>query len=309
MAARKFRITKGNSGKSGVAKAAKGVVRAASKQRVVSKTLTPRGELVEQIKKQQRSASAKITRGRKKGYEIAGTGYDPRIDISPSAIDRMDMRQLRAASKKLAQFNDRKTQFVAGAAGIPIPAEDWKRYKATEWLVNRRNLKRMETRGGLRTPHDDMTLAQRQAMLQNSDFPHMEGGYENPYNLRNRESWQIRNAEALDKLIKANERVLRKGHLANEIKSAKQSLYKMVDEFGDAELSKMVRSLTNNQVDIFWFDYNYAKELVPSYAQAKMLAARGKDAEIAIALEDDLDDVRKAFEWAKNLPRVSSRKS
>jgi len=90
----------------------------------------------ELAKKLHRAATAKVSRHRKKGVELAGTKRDPRHS-DPKHVNRLTAKQLDAHISRLESFVSRETQYVHGAGKKSIlSGQLYKRFESLKKQVN-----------------------------------------------------------------------------------------------------------------------------------------------------------------------------
>lgn len=255
-----------------------------------------------EVRRKHRNATAKISRLNAKGIVIKGTSYDARDDVKKFAT--YTTKQLIAHAKRLDEFTQRKTAFVPGAGGAPLPKSKFERYKALEAQHNAIGDIRMNERGDFMAPGSGMSIRDREHTMR-PDSVRAQGDVVNrPYSKIERSPENINGEAALDKLTRDMQRKLNRNFLPKQIRASRKQLDDMLDIIGNSELSEAARGLTAHQFDVLWNDTKFATDAGLIYGVMKMKAAGGKDRWYASVVEDYANDISEALEWAKTLPKT-----
>lgn len=260
-------------------------------------------ELREQANKLESRAGRKISRNKKTtGALIADTKHDPRRD--PSKVSRYNTRQMESYVKSLETFNSRATQFEAGVRGAPLPRKAFQAYKAKENAVRKLAKDKMapwmnqKLPGPGSTPTNiregDETIGQRAEKIRAKHPTVTNQGYLPP----ERQPKNIKDADSLTKLTKANQKRMTKKFQREEHKRAREELKQMVAVFQDDGLEKNIMGLTKGQFDILWNFTKFADALSLTYHH---IQAKGKKKqELPQELIDNqINQAKTLIEWVK----------
>lgn len=239
--------------------------------------------------KKHKAAIAKVSRLKKQGVDIAGTEFDPRK--SWDVVKRYNTKQLNAYMERLDQFNLRTRKFTALADRQPITQHVWNQFKKSEDRVNEIRNKILEAYGNLTPPDSTTTVAERMAK-------HSEANPSSIFAPRDAQRQNITSAESLRKLQEFNERNADPDYQAKRLTAARTSAGKMLDEYGDDDLSSLVGTLSDEQFDVLWNHTNFRDNLIHGYATK--LGKEGGRAKNQI-VEDELDRARDLADWASSL--------
>jgi len=254
-------------------------------------------DLRARVLKEQRKSGAKIARNkREKGVDIFGTSQDPRANAAK--IARYTAKQLLAHEAKLKEFNSRRTQFVPGVEGAPIPLHKWKQYQYHEEKHNAIGDERMAERGHLKAPGAGMTIADREESVRSKI--HADGSVLNrPYGRMNRDSTQITDVDKLDKLIEDMKKKNSREFIPQNIAAQREQLNDMLKTIGNEKFIKQANELTDYQFDVLFNDTNFANTVSLRYY---ILQRQAKDIHMpsdAAQSQDAESDIRGFFKWAK----------
>lgn len=255
-----------------------------------------------EIRRKQRNVNAKINRIEKSsGINLRGTSYNPR-NADAAKFMRYTTRQLIAYGKRLDEFTNRRTSFVPGAGGVPLPRQAFDKYKELERRHNAIGDARMSERGHFLAPGSGMSIAEREATMR-PDSRRAQGDVVNrPYSKIERKSINIASVEALDKLTRDMQRKINRKHLPKAIRDARTQLNDMLTVIGNDELKDEFKKLTDFQFDVLWNDTKFATDIGLIYGIMQLKAAGGKDRWYTSVIEDNSSDIREALEWARKLP-------
>jgi len=260
-------------------------------------------ELREQAATLESRAARKISRNKStKGVIIDGTPSDPRRN--PAKVGRYNTRQLESYVKSLQTFNSRSTQFEAGVRGAPLPRQQWQKYKAGENAVRAQAAKVMEPVQDVRLPgpgstpknirEGDETIAQRAAKIRGKHPTVTNQGYLPP----ERQPKNIKDADSLAKLTKANAKRMTKTFQAKEHKRAREELKQMVAVFQDDVLTNNIASLTKGQFDMLWNFTKFADALSLTYHHIQSKGKRKQDLPQEM-IDNQVNQAKTLVEWVK----------
>lgn len=212
----------------------------------------------------------KISRNKRaKGVEIGGTKFDPRRD--KSRTKGYTVKQLESYVSSLSTFNGRKTQFDAGAKGAPLPRTKWAPYKNSEQAVHEKYQKSIAPWENVKLPgpgstpehivEGSETIGQRAHKIRAKHPTAMNMGYLPP----ERQPFNVKDADSLEKLTKANKKRMTKKFDKSEHERAVAEFTQMVSVFKDDELNDSVQGLTKGQFDVLWNFTRFADAMSLSY--------------------------------------------
>lgn len=260
-------------------------------------------ELREQVATLEGRAGRKISRNKSsKGIIIADTPSDPRRN--PSKVGRYNTRQLESYVKSLQTFNSRSTQFEAGVRGNPLPRQQWVKYKAGENAVREQAAKAMEAVKDARLPgpgstptkirEGSETIEQRAAKIRAKHPTVTNQGYLPP----ERQPKNIKDADSLTKLTKANNKRMTKKFQREEHKRAREELKQMVAVFQDDKMEKNIMNLTKGQFDMLWNFTKFADALSLTYHHIKAKGKKKQDLPQEL-IDNQINQANTLIEWVK----------
>lgn len=217
-------------------------------------------ELRAEVAKKRRAAGSKISRvKRNTGAKIAGTEYDPRKVAG--AEKSMSSRQLRSYLSQLNKFNDRGTQFVGLARGVPAPRNLFNAYKAGEHREKQLGQQHQNSIGGLKVDRDN-TVNDLLNMRPQNTRSKVEKAVYGPYSSITREASEIASVNALNKLIEQQRKKFNTRYFSRKLTESKANLMKALVAIGNHEWLEQVARLSNYQFDALWFGNPAAIEAV-----------------------------------------------
>lgn len=238
---------------------------------------------------------------RDKGVEISGTEHDVRIESA--RLNRYNSRQLDAFISRANSFISRKTQFVAGAGGTPLPAAKFRTLQKLEAKYTEIGNSIMGNIGNLQAPFSGMTIAERDRQMR----PDVKAGGEavqRTFEVVGTKAERIRNAEALDKFIKQRIKQSDPTYASDRVRKARKQLDQMFTRIGADDLKKQAKQLTDEQFFVF-FEYGpYVDDIGIQYSLIKQSHDdnRSLSPDEAKMFEDTNAELTEALNWAKNLP-------
>ena len=206
-----------------------------------------------------RNASAKARRLRARDIVVAGTEHDPRR--APGIQNSYNKKQLRAYISQLKGFNNRSTQFVAGAAGRAIAKATYSQLQQAARMSNFRARDRMSLVAGVKMPGSDETyLEARQITKQRQGI--VPGG---TYDVVDFRADQIVSDSAARELTRMIESKSTPAGRARMNRTGAANVERMLSESSSPFLAQRWNTLTPNQQEIllntpqFWEEAKFIK--------------------------------------------------
>lgn len=255
------------------------------------------------VQRKQRNAAAKMRRIEKTtGAVLNNSQADPRVNFAKLA--RYTTKQLLAQSRKLDEFNHRNNQYVAGVGGVPLPRAKWNQYLNEQAKNNRIVAERMAEFGNVKIPGAGVTIQQRNEEILGDSLRSHGAAVNKPYVKLTREAHNIPSVEALDKLLVDMRKKNNRSYIQEKVDRGRRELREMLDDLGMPDLIDLADSLTDNQFDIFWHETAGAFDASHIYEIMKRRAAGQRERSDLSQLEDNANDLRELFEWARDeLPK------
>lgn len=252
-------------------------------------------ELRQAVKARERAATRKVARVERKGVSVRGSEYDPRV--SGLDIASMNTRQLNSYMRKLNTFVSRRTQFVAGYKGAPLPSALVKRYQTAE---RARNERASAHTNGLRDVYiapSGMTVGQREDMITAANMSILRAGGNpqyRPYDLVQRSMTGIPSADKLKKLTDIAERQTKKDFIRQGLLKQRRNQVAFLTKSGDEGQAKAIQKLTLKQFDILINQTNYRELNSFRY----LTADKSGSATLDRITEDSQDEINELISWA-----------
>ena len=264
-------------------------------------------ELRAEVLRRQQAAQRKVARLRRKGVDVAGTKYDVRRE--PTNIGRYNSRQLQNYLGQLNEFTSRRNAFVPGDEGKPIPASQWRAYKRTEKAYKALVEQHYDTVKDTFIPAAGRSVEGFDKKMRRKREPG-KGGVPRPLEaISDLESFQVVDEKKLERLQKRLEGKLKAEYLPSQLKAQRKKMRIAVAEFGDSELSKMAKDLTDYQFDILWNYTDAPRDLFAGYHFLQLLSTGKADEAQAAIHEDASEETRQWIEWAATLEPRQNRKN
>lgn len=258
-------------------------------------------ELRREVRKRHAAATAKVSRLRNdKGVEVGGTKYDPRRD--PANIKRYTRQQLNSYLNQLNGFTARTNGFVAGSEGAPIPIATWRKYKSQETRYNAKGRRRFQGVADIKLHGQDMTLAQRQDMMRPNIIRAGGEASNRPFAPVERKPSQIRDVEALNKLIRSFNKKNSRGYLSGYIRKQRQQAKQLVDGIGVSGLNDLLKNLTDDQFDTLFNETSFASDAGSRYGLMQLAKQGKKSGAHDAVMETAENDLLEQIKWAASLP-------
>ena len=258
-------------------------------------------ELRAAARKRQQAVNRKISRlENQKDVKLSGSRFDPRRDVNK--IDRYNQRQLAAYVAELDTFMSRKTQFVPGVKGTPLPAN---KYAALQKATAKANAAKLTAYNAVKDvflPYSGMTADQRQAMI-TADHP-MAGNpsVHSPKKLSRAESKRIPNEKALDKLTKQRLLEASPEYSKKQEKRDRWNVRQVLKATGDKELQKLLNQLDARQFNILYNLTPFMTAITTAYETAARTLMDGKSKAFYNTLESNSKaEAQRLAKWAKTV--------
>lgn len=247
-----------------------------------------------------------VHRGRKRtresmpeqGVRIAGTQHDPRRDINV-VIKKYNKAQLKNYIATLNEFQSRNVNFVRGAEGTVISAAKWREYVRLENRYNELGERHLNKIADKRLP-SGLTIGDRERDVKPDGFVRL--GVEptqKPFNPTKRDVRNIRGEKAMDALIKQMSKRVKNDYLPKRIKEQRKELNAALKVIGDKDLTKMAKTLSDDQFNVLWNYTPFATQIGAVYSVQQSRASNASEQRWhASVYEDYINDAYEVLEWA-----------
>jgi hypothetical protein len=248
----------------------------------------------------QRRVNNKVSRLKAKGVHIAGSKHDPRTDAKKIGV--YTAKQLISYINKAESFTSRKTSFVGGVEGKPIPKELFLKYKRLEAIRNNVVDARMSERGHYMVPGLGKTIQEREDSLFKGK--RAQGGPVSKEFVKfNRSPENINGVEGLTKLIRDYQKKNKRATTPKMIKEWREQLDEMLKTIGNDNYRERANALSDYQFDIMFDNSEFAGNASLLYEMAKSMASGRKQAWFDGVSPGAHNAITDALEWAeKELP-------
>jgi len=267
-----------------------------------------RDDLLAQALKGSRGATRKISRLKNKvDVYVAGTEFDPRK--SPKQLRRYTTKQLEAYNNRVAQFNDRSTQFVPDAHHRPIPAAEFKplqvaqlerRRHASDQLERKRNilLPGVVDRNGKMQPGTE-TIGERRDKMRSDRKMAGNPSVNDPYDPKVNKSTDLEGRASIKELTKQAKKQSTKGWDDKELKRQIGEFEQILKRIQDAELAAKVKQMTPGQFKALWNDTGFANDVSQEYEvfRSKVIDEDDKSW-YGQLIRDSFQDAHRKADWA-----------
>ena len=258
------------------------------------------GRLRAEARRLHRNATKKISRNNvNRGANIAGSQYDPRRDLSK--VDGYNKSQLRSYIAELKQFNARSTQFVPDAQYRPIPATEWKAYKADETALNQYRTDRFNKIADVELPGGRGTLRERREMTRGV-HPHMaDPSTSMTPNELDRRSKSVASLSALKKLREGIRERMTPEHEKRQRQANRDSIAGMMEIIDEPEMKLAFDEMTDEQFDFYWSSEDMVHDLAIPYELMKTFYQEGKQLRAGQKkmVSDHMSETWDWIEWIK----------
>lgn len=254
-------------------------------------------EYLEIIAKREQAVKRKMQRLARKGVKAEGTEVDPRR----TDVGNMTARQMGQYVKRLDQFVDRKTQFVPGVSGTPLPAAKWREFKRRENIANQVSIAYRKKIENVHVPSKGMTMGEYREMKRGNLPSRLIPSVNDAFDVRGRISYGVPNEKALDKLIQQEKARAQPSNFKNWQKSNREAARKMLTHLNEKDLAKRLDKLTDAQFHLMW--ESGASEVALAYVISQSAFESGEDepAWWQQRSGDELGEVRELAEWASSV--------
>lgn len=260
-------------------------------------------QLRAEVRRAHRRATAKVSRLRARGVEVASSNYDPRRNLGN--VKKYNAKQLKAYQRDLNQFTSRKTSFEAGSGGVPLPKSLVEKYRKAEEKFNTIADREYARVADVKLPGRGMTVRQADKLDRPTDILRAGGEAVNrPYDKVNRDLSNVAGADALARLTKQMSQKTRPGYKRTRLREQREELLEMLVTIGDHGMIEQAMSLSDDQFNTFW-NYNVEKvnEISRDYEFMKLRAA-GTAEEFQERIHDSASGrIKETLAWAATLPR------
>lgn len=253
-----------------------------------------------QVKARQQAAQRKIRRlTDQKGVQIAGTRYDPRKDAK--VIDRLTGAQLDAQLARLNIFIDRKTQFVAGAHGVPMTKKQWDRTANAQARANAAKKKLKDKFKDVFVPESGSTIGQREATIDADRKLAGNPAVQKPWTPTNYQPRNVTSDKALKKLEKQLMKQTSMTYQQQAYKNARKQARQIMSVVKDVNLERKLKKLTPDQFMALWFGSPFATAFSIIYEIAQALLDKEERAFHEDQLADSRGEAHRLTDWASGL--------
>ena len=236
---------------------------------------------------------------REKGVEIAGTQHDVRINRAD--VGKMNSRQLASFIRKAESFTSRKTQFVAGANGVPLNAQKVREFQRKERAMNAKHEAVMKSIGDMQAPFTGMTLEQRDKQMR----PTVRAGGEafaRTFEPAMTKISNVRSEEALQLLDKFRDKQLSPTYARERVNSARDEFNKMLTRTGHEFFKARANALSDEQFFTFWEYGPYAGDTSMIYEIVKAMGEQGNMSDTDRQIIEDVSaEINDALTWAESI--------
>ena len=227
------------------------------------------------------------------GAVIAGSEFDPRKEKGKAA--KMRRRDLETYARRLSAFNSRSTQFEAGVRGAPLPRKGFQKLISVEQQARDAAEAKLKPLRNERLPGPGTeTVGQRMDKIRTDHPTAMNMSYIPPIH----KPFNIKDAQALDKLTKANQKRMSPAFAKAEHKRAQKEFLKMVEVFRSESLKKDVLALTYGQFDVLWNFTRFADATSLGYHHIKSKFTPKQEIPESV-LQDQLSEAKSLIDWVR----------
>lgn len=230
----------------------------------------------------------------KTGAVVAGTQFDPRKGKN---VQSMRTRDVQAHIRKLENALDRKTQFVAGANGAPLPRQKWNTFEAGQQALQAKRAIDLAPFANERLPGPKSateTIGQRQEKIRSKHPTALNQVYTPPV----LKPFNVKDAEALITLTKSNAKRMTRKWARDEHKRAQEEFKKMVEVFKDDSLTADVMNLSYGQFDMIWNLTRFADAMSLGYHHIKAKHTAKQKVPESV-MKDQIAEAKSILEWVK----------
>lgn len=246
-----------------------------------------------EVKHLQRNAGKKLGRLRDKGINVRS--LDPRKDAA--LINRYNKTQLKSQLERLGNFTARTNQFVPGVRGVPIPAAEWRKYKAVEKKYNLQIEATQAAVGNIRLGKSSLTIAERYAVLVPRTGPSMGGGSMRYFPI-NRSSKGIVSPEGVERLILDTRKRMAPGFQSEQEERQRENFDKLLKYSNRDDIRKLAEQLTAEEFAIIWNFSPVVSTLAENYHSMLAMMSDMDSALELSGIDESFDEIHDMLEWA-----------
>lgn len=259
-----------------------------------------------ELKRRRQLANRKVRRIENEGVEIAGTKHDPR---SQTDVKKLNVKQLQSELNKLTTFSSRRTQFVGGHRGRPIPIVEWRKYSAAQKAANESANALYERYRNIVIDRNGTTIGERDAYTR-SDFPNTANPAVNsPFKKIERVPRQVTTQKALKQMTKQQQAKIDPKHMENFVREGKRDLRKMLKVAGQSDMMRDIDKLTTKQFHILWGFTSFAMDISIAYENGKRAEKHGPSRSDEQTTQGSMDGAREMLDFIKTIPDDDSKPS
>lgn len=193
------------------------------------------------------------------GIDLKGTKEDPRRP--PSVIKKYNVTQLNSYLADLDNFMRRDNGYVPDSSGGFIRKRDWLNYKRAERKFNKIVKSEFDKIGDIRDPFRNVTIREAEGLFVPESKRAQGEIRHRPLNEINRNSKNIKSAEALKKLYDQVNGRTSKDYVKNALDAGRKQAGQMMDNAGISSLKDAVTQLSNQQFNVLWNYWGFAGRL------------------------------------------------
>lgn len=249
----------------------------------------------DEIRRLRRRVQQKMYRIRKANPDIELNSVNPLFALG--AEDTMSLKGANDYIKSMTRFLDRRTQFVTGSKGIPIPKRLWTQYKRVETRANRALAEQNKSFATIMGP-DGMTLAQAMEMYRPAIPQLLNESANSYYYPTERSSLGFSNS---DQLVKAIDQMMdrsRPEFLRDQIPRYRDTIMKIAERMGDLDLWDKIYDLDDRQLDLLYRGTNFMSATSLKYDYYKAMFEGSKSSVPSEAIEKVGERANAYVEWA-----------
>jgi hypothetical protein len=251
--------------------------------------------LRQEVQRARRNATRKLSRLKTThGVYGSGTRIDPRR--KPQAEKRYTVPQLRKYLSELQSFTNRSTQYVADSGNRPVPAAEWRKYKAAERAYSEAVDKHFSQFASIPTPSGE-TIDEEIA----SRIPtHRRAGpVDIPYKIRERHPTNFRTLKKLREETKRLQKRTDPKHFQRLLRDARKQNRDLLNPLNDPELERAIKRLTPKQFELLWFYTPYAGSVsIPYEIYVQRAQGRAEERHHAKLISDSMSKAHEYVDWA-----------
>lgn len=214
--------------------------------------------------------------------------------ISPlKQVDTSNKGKVKAYIRDLKRFNSRKTQYVAGRDGTPLPEAEIKYYRELEKKWNKAHKKFWKNYADqpFFTPEgeSDVTLGELSSYVHVKGLPYGDINYQRNVSVEN-----IRGLKDLRRRIKIMETETSKDYEQSRLKNLRINMQNFAHILNDQRLLDMVEDMTDDQLLELWTNSDFVEIFYHAYP-----GKNGNAVSKAMDYEKDVEHMLQLVEGVK----------